>query len=92
MRLLVRIDHTGDVTPFCRATEGRRIDEVRLHDPWQAAWVRDALVTFGHPDGATFFVVEAPGEASLRRDVQSANRYLHFPDGEPGFVVLATES
>jgi hypothetical protein len=92
MRLLVRIDHTGDVTPFCRATEGRRIDEIQLHDPWQAAWIRDALVTFDQPDGATFFVVEAPGEASLRRDVQSANRYLHFLDGEPRFVVLATES
>jgi hypothetical protein len=92
MRLLVRIDHTGDVTPFCRATQGRRIDEVQLHNPWQAAWIRDALVTFAHPDGATFFVVEAPGEASLRRDVESANRYLHFPDGEPRFVVLATES
>jgi hypothetical protein len=61
MRLLVRIDHTGDVTPFCRATEGRRIDEIQLHNPWQAAWIRDALVTFAHPDGATFFVVEAPG-------------------------------
>lgn len=90
MQLLVRIDRIGDVDPFFRATEGRPISEIQLHNPYQAPWIRDALATFGYPDTSTFLLVEAPSEASLRRDVESANRYLHFPDGEPQFVVIAT--
>ena len=90
MQLLIRIDRTGDVDSFFRATAGRPVSEIQLHNPYQAAWVRDALATFGYPDTATFLLVEAPSEAALRRDAASANRYMHFPDGEPQFVVLAT--
>ena len=66
MKLLVRIDRSGDVGSFRHATEGRRIDEIRLHNPWEAPWIRDALVQYDHPREATFFVVEAPSEASDR--------------------------
>lgn len=90
MQLLLRIDRVEHVDPFLRATEGRPLSVIQLHNPWQAAWIRDALATFGYPDTATFVLVVAPSEASLRRDVESATRYMHFPDGEPDFVVLAT--
>jgi hypothetical protein len=92
MKLLVRIDRRSDIGPFRRATEGRRIDEIRLHNPFEARWVRDALVRFDHPREATFVVVEAPSEAAVREDVRLTNRNVHFPDGEPGFIVLATEN
>ena len=90
MKLLVRIDRSGDVGSFRQATEGRRIDEIRLHNPWEAPWIRDALVQYEHPREATFFVVEAPSEASVRQDVELTSRNLRFPDDEPGFIVLAT--
>jgi hypothetical protein len=90
MKLLVRIDRRGDVGSFRFATEGRRVDEIRLHNPWEAPWIRDALVQFEHPREATFFVVEAPSEDSVREDVHLTSRDLPDPEDEPGFVVLAT--
>jgi hypothetical protein len=92
MKLLVRVDRRGDVGSFRYATEGRRIDEIRLHNPWEAPWIRDALVQFEHPREATFFVVEAPSEESVREDVHVTNRSLQDPQDAPGFIVLATSS
>ena len=90
MKLLVRVDRRGDVSSFRDATEGRRIDEIRLHNPWEAPWIRDALVQYEHPREATFFVVEAPSEESVREDVHLTSRDLQDPEDAPGFVVLAT--
>jgi hypothetical protein len=90
MKLLVRVDRRGDVSSFRDATEGRRIDEIRLHNPWEAPWIRDALVQYEHPREATFFVVEAPSEESVREDVHLTSRNLKDSEDAPGFVVLAT--
>jgi hypothetical protein len=90
MKLLVRVDRRGDVSSFRYATEGRRIDEIRLHNPWEAPWIRDALVQYEHPREASFFVVEAPSEESVREDVHLTSRNLQDPEDAPGFVVLAT--